>query len=53
MHNLKIENYVLLGRLTENYCSEGLLQRGKGGARIYRRYFAVKKNVGLPWWRSG
>ena len=39
MHNLKAENYVLFGGLTEDYnlgykiseSSEGLFRRGKGG----------------------
>ena len=43
MQNLKIENYVLFGRLSEGLRLEGnlsdspeeVLQRGKGGARIY------------------
>ena len=46
MHNLKIKNYVLFGRHTEDLSpkdrfsenSEGLLWRGKGGARIYRSF---------------
>ena len=44
MHNLKVENYVSFSELTEDLSpgnslsggSEGLLQRGKGRARIYR-----------------
>ena len=43
MHNLKTENYVLFGGLTEDLSpgdslsdnAEGLFQKGKGGARIY------------------
>ena len=43
MHNLKVENCVLFGRQSWGHkprrqplrCSEGLLQRDKGGARIY------------------
>ena len=46
MHNLKVEDYVLIGSRAEDlslennltYSSEGLLQRGKGGARIHRRF---------------
>ena len=49
MHNIKVENYVLFGGLPEDSSlggrlsgsSEGLLQRGKGEARIYRS-FAIK-----------
>ena len=49
MHNLKVENCVLFGRLTEDLnlgCSlsensEGLFQRAKGRVKIYRR----KKHV--------
>ena len=41
MHNLKVENYVLLGRIAKDLglgcslldSSERLLQRGKGGAQ--------------------
>ena len=48
-HSLEVEIYVLFGGLPGNlspggrlsYLSEGLVQRGKGGARIYRS-FAVK-----------
>ena len=44
MHNIKVENYVLLGRFSENLgpedrlsdSSEALLQQGKGGVRTYR-----------------
>ena len=43
MHNLKVENYVLLGKLAEDLglgdslsdSSEGLVQRGEGRARMY------------------
>ena len=44
MHNLKIENCVLFGQLTEDFSpggysfsdsSEGLFQRGKGDDRIH------------------
>ena len=44
MHNLKVENYVLFGDITENCrpdssdSSEELFQRGKGGARIHRSF---------------
>ena len=46
MHNLKVDSYVLFGELTEDYSlgdhlsdsSEELLQRGKGGAMIYRSF---------------
>ena len=46
MHNLKVENYVLFGGLSEDsspggslsYGSEGLFQRGKEGARTYRGF---------------
>ena len=49
MHNLKVENRVLFGRLSEDISpgdslsesSEGLLGRGEGGTRIYRS-FATK-----------
>ena len=48
-HNLKVENYVLFSRVAEDLSpegslsdsSEGLLHRGKGGARLYRS-FATK-----------
>ena len=47
MHNLKVENYVLFSGLAEGLSPEdslsddceGLFQRGKGVARIYRRFF--------------
>ena len=50
MHSLKAENYVLFGDLTEDYSPgysfldicEGLVQRGKGGPKIYR-VFCWKK----------
>ena len=45
IHKLKVENDVLFGGLSEDLSpadslsgSSGLLQRGKGGARIYRSY---------------
>ena len=46
MQNLKVENYVLFGRLSEGLRLEGnlsdsreeVLQRGKGGARVYRNF---------------
>ena len=48
MHNLKVENYGLLSGLSEDLgvgdggslsdSSEGLLPRGKGGARIQRSF---------------
>ena len=49
MHNLKVENSVLFGGLTEDSSpagslsdgSEGLLRRGKGGDRM-NRSFATK-----------
>ena len=52
MHNLKVENYVLFGRLTKDYSlgytvsesSEGLLQRGKGRSRDIG-VFAERKNT--------
>ena len=50
MQNLKVENYVLFGRFSEDLSpedslsdrSEEVLQRGKGGARIHRS-FATKR----------
>ena len=45
--NLKVENYVLFGDITENYVardttsqiiSKALFQRGQGAARIYRSF---------------
>ena len=52
MHNLKVKNYVLFGRLTKDYSlgytvsetSEGLLQKCKGGSR-YIEGFAERKNT--------
>ena len=49
-HSLKVEDYVLFGRLAEDLSlrgslsdsSEGLLQIAKEGARIYRE-FCLKK----------
>ena len=49
LHNLKVENYFLFGGFSEDLSQEdslsdrfgGLLQRGKGGARIYTS-FATK-----------
>ena len=46
MHNLKVKNYVLFGGFSEDVSpedslsdhSEGLLQRSKGEARIYRSF---------------
>ena len=46
MHNLKVENSVLFGGLTEDSSlagslsdsSEGLLRRGKGGDRMNRSF---------------
>ena len=51
MHNLKVRNYVLFGGHAEDFspgdslsnASEGLFQRGKGGARIYKS-FCKNKN---------
>ena len=37
MHNLKVENYILFGELSEDF-SEELLQGGKEGARIHRGF---------------
>ena len=53
MHNLKVENYVLFGRLAKDLSlggslsdsSEGLLLRGKGGARMHRSFCSEKKVV--------
>ena len=50
MHNLKDENYVLFGGHAEDLSpgdslsdtSEGLFQRGKRGARIYRSFCKKK-----------
>lgn len=46
MHNLKVENYILCGKLIENYSlgdslsesSEEMVQRGKGGARALTNF---------------
>ena len=40
MHNVNVENYVLFVRLSEDFrkSSEGLLQRGKGGVRLYKSF---------------
>ena len=56
MHNLKVENYVLFGRLTKDWSpgdspsdgSEGPLQRGKGEARIYKNFY--KTNPQNRYW---
>ena len=53
MHNLKVGNYVLFSGFSEDLSpedslsdhSEGLLQRGKGGAGIYRSSH-IQKNPG-------
>ena len=53
MHNVKIAIYVLFGKLTEDYSPrdsfseslEELLLSGKGGARMYRSFFAEKRKV--------
>lgn len=50
-YNLEVESYGLLGDFTEVYrlwgsfsdSSVELLQRGRGGARIYRRFCLKKK----------
>ena len=55
MHSLKGENYVFLGGFSEGLSpedsnsdnSEGLLQRSKGGARIYS-FFNKNHVVGTP-----
>ena len=48
MNNLKVENFVLFGGIFEDLSlsdrSEGLLQRDKGGARIYSSF--CDKNPG-------
>ena len=52
MYNLKVENYVLFGGLTEDLSQgysisdsfEGLFQRRKGGSRINRSFCGGKKN---------
>lgn len=45
MQNLKVEHYILFGGISEDLSSsdsaEGLLPKGKGGARMYRS-FATK-----------
>ena len=46
VHYLKVENYVSLGRISEDLNpegslsdrSEGVLQRGKGGAKMHRSF---------------
>ena len=56
-HSLKIENYVLFGRQTEDLSpvdslsdgSEGLLWRSKGGARIYRNFRKKRKKKAGSW----
>ena len=53
MHNLKIENYVLFSRHTEDLSprdslsdsSEELFLRGKGRARIYRSFCKNKQQT--------
>ena len=53
-HNLKVENYVLFSRFSEDLspedslsdCSEGLLRRGQGGTRIYRGFCNKNQVVG-------
>ena len=49
MHDLKAENYVLFGGHTVDTLSdhsEGLLQRGKGGASIYKSFCNKNQVVG-------
>ena len=54
MHNLKVENYVLFRGHTKDLSpgdglsdsSEGLFQRGKGGARIHRSFYNKKQVAG-------
>ena len=54
MHYLKVEDYVLFSGFTEDLSpgyslsdsSEGLLQRGMGGARIYKSFWKNKNNSG-------
>ena len=46
MHNLKVENYILFGELSEDF-SEELLQRGKEGARAYWRFCYKDLVVGM------
>ena len=51
MHNVKIASYALFGELTEDYSPrdslsesfEELLPSDKGGARMYRSFFAEKR----------
>ena len=53
MHHLKVENYVLFGRLAENLnwggslsdSSDGPVPRGKGEARKYRSFCKTKPQV--------
>ena len=52
MHDLNVESYVLCGGLAEDFSPggglsdswEGLLQRGKEGARIQRRFLEKQTN---------
>ena len=54
MHNLKVKNYVLFIRVAENLSlggsllenSEGLLQRDKGGASLYRGFWNKNQVLG-------
>ena len=54
MHNLKAENYVLFNGISGDlspaggfsHRSEGLLQKGKGGARTYRSFCNKDQVVG-------
>ena len=54
LHNLKVENYILFGRYTEDFSpgdslsnsSENVFSRSKGGARIYRRFCRKDQVVG-------
>ena len=60
MHNLKVENYVLFDRLSEDLLlgdslsdsSEGLFQSSNGGYRIYRSFWEKikKKNKKTGSW---
>ena len=53
-HNLKVVNYTLFQNFTEDYSladsfsnsSEELLQKGKGGAKMYKSFFGKKKKKG-------
>ena len=53
MHNLNVENYILFRTLLRtiaqegslSYSSEGLFQRGKGGARLYKSICCKKKKT--------